>query len=184
VIQFKSVETSEELKGILTLQQQNLPQNITEAEKSDQGFVTVHHTLKQLTEMNLIAPHLIAKDGDRIAGYILAMTKESKSLIPVLIPMFEQFDRIQFEGKSISEFNYLVVGQICVGKDYRGQGIFDRMYAAYEAAFSSKFDFVITEIAVSNVRSIKAHQRVGFDVIHEFSDHTQDWAIVALDWKK
>lgn len=184
MILFKSAATAQELEGILTLQRQNLPQNISETEKSDQGFVTVHHTLEQLTEMNRIAPHLIAKDGKGVIGYILAMTKESKSLIPVLIPMFDQFDRIQFKGKPVSEFNYLVVGQICIGKEYRGQGIFDRMYAAYEVAFSSKFDFAITEIAASNIRSIKAHQRVGFEVIHEFSDRTQAWAIVALDWNK
>lgn len=183
MICFKSAETTEELDGILTLQQTNLPQNISESEKAEQGFVTVHHTFGQLAEMNRIAPHLIAKDGDQVVGYILAMTKASKDLIPVLVPMFGQFDRLDFGGQSVAAFNYLVVGQICVDKNYRGRGIFDRMYKAYEEMFSERFDFAITEIARSNVRSIKAHERVGFEIIHEFADGTQDWAIVALDWK-
>ncbi len=134
--------------------------------------------------MNAIAPHLIAKDGERVVGYILAMTKASKALVPVLVPMFNQFDSLDFRGQPVSDFNYLVIGQICVDKSNRGQGLFDRMYAAYSEMFSTRFDFAITEIAVSNVRSIKAHQRVGFEVIHEFSDDTEDWAIVALDWKR
>jgi ribosomal protein S18 acetylase RimI-like enzyme len=184
MIQFKPAETTQELMGILKLQKENLPQNISETEKAVQGFVTVNHTFEQLAEMNGIAPHLIAKDGDQVIGYILAMTKASKDLIPVLVPMFNQFDRLDFGGKPVSDYNYLVIGQICVGKNYRGQGIFDRMYAAYGELFSDRFDFAITEIAVSNVRSIKAHQRVGFEIIHEFSDSTQDWAIVALDWEK
>jgi ribosomal protein S18 acetylase RimI-like enzyme len=97
--------------------------------------------------------------------------------------MFDQFESLEFGRKPVAECNYLVIGQICVDKNYRGQGIFDRMYSAYGEMFSERFDFAITEIAVSNVRSIKAHQRVGFEVIHEFSDEAEDWAIVALDWK-
>jgi ribosomal protein S18 acetylase RimI-like enzyme len=183
MIQFKLSETIQELEGILSLQRANLSQNISGTEKAEQGFVTVHHSIEQLTEMNRIAPHLIAKDGDKIVGYILAMTKASKDWIPVLQPMFAQFDGLNFGGKPLPSLNYLVIGQICVAKDYRGQGIFDRMYAAYREVFSKRFDLAITEIAVSNIRSVKAHQRVGFQVIHKFSDATDHWAIVALDWK-
>ena len=184
MIHFKPAESPEELEGILSLQRSNLPKNITAAEKSEQGFVTVNHSFEQLAEMNAIAPHLIAKDGEQVVGYILAMSKASKALVPVLVPMFNQFDGLNFGGKPVSSLEYLVIGQICVDKSYRGQGIFDRMYSAYGEVFSERFDFAITEIAVSNVRSINAHQRVGFEVIHEFSDKTDDWAIVALDWKR
>ncbi|OOG75389.1 GNAT family N-acetyltransferase [Algoriphagus sp. A40] len=183
MILFKSAETPEELEGILSLQSRNLLQNISESEKEAQGFVTVHHSMDQLASMNTIARHLIAKDDEKVVGYILAMTKASKALIPVLVPMFEQFDKLNFGGKPVSDYNYLVIGQICIDKNYRGQGVFDRMYAAYGEMFSGRFDFAITEIAVSNVRSIKAHQRVGFEIIQEFSDNTQNWAIVALDWE-
>ncbi|GAA0879120.1 hypothetical protein GCM10009119_20880 [Algoriphagus jejuensis] len=183
MIQFKPAESPEELQGILGLQHSNLPKNISATEKSEQGFVTVNHSYEQLLEMNAIAPHLIAKEDGRVIGYVLAMTKASKALVPVLVPMFRQFDRVNFGGKLVADFDYMVIGQICVDKNHRGQGIFDRMYEAYGALFSERFDFAITEIAVSNVRSIKAHQRVGFEVIHEFSDETEDWVIVAWDWK-
>ena len=183
MIQFKPAETREELEDILSLQRANLPQHISVAEKAEQGFVTVNHSFQQLAEMNSLAPHLIAKDGEQVVGYILAMTKASKTLVPVLVPMFQQFASLDFGGKPVSDFNYLVIGQICVDKNYRGQGIFDGMYAAYRGMFSDLFDFAITEIAISNIRSIKAHQRVGFQIIHEFSDSTQNWAIVLLNWK-
>lgn len=183
MIEYKPAQTTQELEGILRLQRSNLPQNISQSEKAAQGFVTVIHSFEQLEEMNGIAPHLIAKDGENVVGYILAMTKASKDLIPVLVPMFSQFEGLNFGGKPISTLNYLVIGQICVDKNYRGQGVFDHMYEAYGKLFSNRFDFAVTEIAISNVRSIKAHQRVGFEIIHEFSDSTEDWAIVALDWK-
>lgn len=182
MIQIKSADNESELLGILTLQEANLFQHLDEEEKAQQGFVTVKHSLDQLSAMNDLEAHVIAKDGDQIAGYILAMTKASRAQIPVLVPMFEQFDQLFFLNKPISEFHYLVIGQICVGKDYRGQGLFDRMYAAYKANFAGNYEFAITEIATSNIRSMAAHRRVGFKTIHTFSDSLQEWNIVLWDW--
>jgi ribosomal protein S18 acetylase RimI-like enzyme len=182
-ISIKLTETDSELQGILDLQLANLLSEISEEEKTDQGFVTVRHSLEQLARMNEIEPHIIAKDGNQVVGYILAMTKASRDLVPVLVPMFNQFDQVSYSGKFVADFDYMVIGQICVDKNYRGQGIFDKMYQAYMESFSDRYDFAITEIAISNKRSLKAHQRVGFQIIHEFSDSIQDWAIVAWDWK-
>lgn len=181
-IQFKLTETEAELRGILDLQKQNLLSQISEEERNDQGFVTVQHSLDQLQLMHRIESHVIAKDEEKVIGYILAMTKESKDLVPILVPMFEQFDRLIFGEKLLSDYNYMVIGQICVDKSYRGQGIFDKMYELYRSTFSDRYDFAITEIALSNLRSLKAHQRLGFRIIHEFNDSTQNWAIVLLNW--
>jgi ribosomal protein S18 acetylase RimI-like enzyme len=179
----KLSETDSELQGIQDLQKMNLLTEISEAEKFNQGFVTVQHSLNQLRLLHDIEPHVIAIDGERVVGYILAMTKDSRDLVPVLVPMFEQFDRLIFGEKQISAYDYMVIGQICVDKAYRGQGIFDKMYELYQSTFSSNYDFAITEIALSNQRSLKAHHRVGFRTIHEFEDITQNWAIVLFDWK-
>lgn len=182
-IQFKLTETDAELQGILNLQKINLFSEIPEEESTEQGFVTVRHSMDQLQLMHTIEPHVIAKDGDKVIGYILAMTKESRDLVSVLVPMFEQFDRLIFGKKLLSTYDYMVIGQICVDKTYRGQGIFDKMYERYRSTFSKRYDFAVTEIALSNFRSLKAHQRAGFRIIHEFEDTTQKWAIVLLDWK-
>lgn len=48
-----------------------------------------------------------------------------------------------------------------------------------------KYDFAITEIHKSNIRSIKAHARIGFELIHSYKDPNGDeWDIVIWDWKK
>jgi ribosomal protein S18 acetylase RimI-like enzyme len=183
MILIKPAETASELSEILKLQEVNLFQNLSAQERSVQGFVTVRHTLEQLSAMNDLAAHVIAKDGDQVAGYILAMTKGCSDFIPLLIPMFDQFDLLKLEGRPISDRNYLVIGQICVGKEYRGQGLVDRMYAEYASRFGEKYDFGITEIATANLRSLKAHQRVGFRTIHRFRDAIQEWDIVIWNWK-
>lgn len=183
-LDFKLTETDAELQGILDLQKVNLLNEISEEEKSQQGFVTVRHSLNQLRLMHDLEPHVIAVDGEKVIGYILAMTKDSKNLVPVLVPMFAQFDRLVYGEKLLSAYDYMVIGQICVDKAYRGRGIFDKMYELYRSTFSCRYDFAITEIALTNIRSLKAHQRVGFRVIHEFEDTTQKWAIVLLKWKQ
>ena len=179
----RTAQTDLDLKGILELQWENHLSKVSEDVKKTDGFVTVRHSPYQLQLLNEIAPHVIALEKDRVVGYTLAMTKASRDLIPVLVPMFSQFDRIFFKGKRVSDYNYMVVGQVCVGKDQRGNGLFDRMYKAYQAEFSENYDFAITEIALNNIRSLAAHQRVGFQIIHEFEDETQSWAIVAWAWK-
>lgn len=181
--QIRLAKTESDLKGILNLQWDNHLSRVSDKVRWSDGFVTVRHTLQQLQLLQSIAPHVIALEDDLVVGYILAMTKASRNLIPILIPMFDQFDQIFYKGKRISDYEYMVVGQVCVGKNQRGKGLFDRMYEIYRNEFSNHYSFAITEIALSNIRSIAAHKRVGFEAIHEFEDDTQPWAIVAWNWK-
>ncbi len=185
MITYTTSKTTAELEGILQLQKANLARGLTHEEIQNQGFVTVHHSYDQLTQLNDIEQHLIAKDGDQVIGYLLAMTAASKHDLPILIPMFEAFDDIDYLGKKISAYHYLVVGQVCIGKEYRGQGILDQCYAAYKEFFGSKYDFAITEIARNNPRSLNAHKRIGFVEIHTYTDpEGTEWAVVVWDWGK
>jgi RimJ/RimL family protein N-acetyltransferase len=177
--------TDEDLAGIIQLQQTNLPVNLSKDEIQQQGFVTIQHSMANLQQMHRYEKNIIAKDGENIAGYLLAMTEHSKADIPVLVPMFEVFDEIVFKGKSVAEYKYIVVGQVCIGKAYRGQGLLDKCYAAYRDHFMSRYDFAITEIATSNQRSINAHKRIGFKEVHCYTDPQQTaWSIVIWDWGK
>ena len=184
MITYTTSKTDKELSEILELQKINLPQNLTANEIKNQGFVTVSHSLEDLKKLNNYEQHIVMKHENKVVGYLLAMTQHSKHDIPVLIPMFEMFDKILYKDKLISEYNYIVVGQVCIAKDYRGQGLLNESYTAYKNNFENKYDFAITEIATNNTRSIKAHQNVGFFEIHRFCDTSQiEWSIVIWDWK-
>jgi RimJ/RimL family protein N-acetyltransferase len=45
------------------------------------------------------------------------------------------------------------------------------------------YDFVITEIATRNTRSIRAHEKVGFQLLHRFKDDKEEWDVVIWDWR-
>jgi predicted GNAT superfamily acetyltransferase len=175
--------TDKDLLEILDLQSQNLLQSLTKDESQSQGFVTVSHTLEDLKKLNDYEQHLIIKDDDKIIGYLLAMTKNSKNDIPVLVPMFEIFNKIFYKDKLVSAYNYLVVGQVCIAKDYRGRGLLDEIYTAFKQRFKEKYDLAITGIALSNQRSINAHKRIGFFEIHRYTDLNKvEWSVVILEW--
>ncbi|MDO9276341.1 MAG: GNAT family N-acetyltransferase [Lutibacter sp.] len=183
MITYTTSETAEDLFGIIALQKINLLENLTETERQNQGFLSVTHSLEVLNKMQSEARNIIVKDKDRIVGYALSMTKKSKYDIPVLIPMFELFDTIIYKGKLVSEYNYIVMGQVCIQKEYRGQGLFDGGYEAFKNYFKNKYDFAITEIASKNTRSRAAHKRVGFEEIYKYDDSEKaEWRVVVLDW--
>ena len=179
-----TADTKNDLEGILTLQKANLAQGLTLEEIQSQGFVTVIHNYDQLKKLNDYEKHVIVKEKNKVIAYLLAMTQQSKFDIPILIPMFNVFDRILYADKKIAEYNYIVVGQVCIDREYRGQGILDNCYTAYKEYYSDKYDFAITEIASTNIRSLNAHKRIGFREIHNYksSDNTE-WVIVLWDWK-
>jgi ribosomal protein S18 acetylase RimI-like enzyme len=180
---YTTAASDKDLQGIIELQRDNLPVNLTHDIILKEGFVTVVHNLHDLQEMNAVEQHVICKGNEKIIAYLLAMTAAAQHDIPVLIPMFNLFRTILYHGKPVADHNYIVVGQVCVDKNYRGQGILDKCYDTYRNRFENKYDFAITEIATRNTRSIKAHQRIGFTEIYRYtSPDSEEWSIVVWQW--
>ena len=177
-----TITKDSEIIQLLDLQRINLPKNISKATALEQGFVTVQHNFELLKAMNEAIPQVIAKDGDKVIGYALVMLPNFADLIPVLQPMFHLFSTIDYKGKKISDVRYYVMGQVCVGEDYRGLGVFGALYHKHRDLYSTDYEVCITEIAERNTRSIRAHERVGFQTIHIFQDETELWNVVAWDW--
>ncbi|HTF17199.1 MAG TPA: GNAT family N-acetyltransferase [Chryseolinea sp.] len=184
MIQYTTAGSDQHLQGILDLQRQNLARNLDESELRSQGFVTVLHTIEDLRKMNAFERHVIAVDDERVVAYLLAMTWASRNDIPVLVPMFDTIASIVYAGRPLVASSYIVVGQACVDKSYRGQGVFDEIYRHYARCFRDKYPYVITEIDTANTRSIRAHRRVGFETIKQYTaPDGVTWQIVLWDWK-
>lgn len=171
-----------DLEQILLLQRKNLAGNIDEAEMQSQGFVTLRHDLDILEKMHRLAPSVIIKDNNRVIGYALTMLGECRSLIPDLEPMFALFDQLQWNNQPLNNYRFYVMGQICIDKAYRGQGLFEKLYQHHKETYRQRFDLIITEISARNYRSLRAHERVGFTTIHVHHDKLDEWNVVGWDW--
>jgi RimJ/RimL family protein N-acetyltransferase len=66
---------------------------------------------------------------------------------------------------------------------HRGSGVFDALYAEHRAQYADRYDLLVTEVATRNTRSMRAHERVGFRTLHTYRDATDEWALIAWDWR-
>lgn len=184
-ILYKSCDLYEELKGILHLQRLNHSNSLLQEEREAEGFLTCLHTIEILSKWNAVAPHIIAVQDGSVVGYLLTMISDASQDMPILRPMFQLFQKLEYQGKPISNYDYIIVGQVCVAKELRGSNVLKNLYHLYENQYKEKFDFAITEISTKNKRSIRAHLKHGFEklLIHEVTEG-EEWCIVILDWNK
>ncbi|GAB3991059.1 hypothetical protein GCM10028807_20020 [Spirosoma daeguense] len=176
-----TVQSEADVQGILTLQQANLRRNVSTDLQASQGFVTVEHDPSVLLRMNQAAPSIIAKDGDTVVGYALTMLPEFGADVPELLPLFALINTLTYKEKPLNQYSWYVMGQVCVADGYRGQQLFDRMFQHHQEVYGNRYQLLITDISANNVRSLRAHARVGFESIHEFYDSTigETWVVVA-----
>lgn len=182
MMEIRLVTDNSELAGIKTLQQQNLRAALTEAEAKTQGFVTAEYTLDFLKEMHEATPSVIATDGGTVAGYALATTKEVGLQHDLIRDLFEAIDRITYGSIMLKDTNYIVIGQLCVAKGYRGTGLAQKLYEHFRKVYSGRFKYGITDVAAENPRSLAAHLKSGFKVIDTLSYGGIKWNIVLWDW--
>ncbi|MGV6846655.1 MAG: GNAT family N-acetyltransferase [Lutibacter sp.] len=179
---FKTAQTLAEYNQILKLQEQNLPKNISVEDLKKEGFVTVHHNLKLLKIMSEDANQIIAVHENKVIAYALAMLKMHINLIAVLKPMFNKINSLSYNNQYLKESSFYVMGQICIDKNFRKKGIFKKLYAKHKEIYQNKFQYCITEVSSKNIRSLNAHLSVGFKIIKNYSDDTDNWNILLWDW--
>jgi GNAT superfamily N-acetyltransferase len=180
----KRTETLAELQGISDLQQKNLKHLITPAEADSQGFVTAEYTMEFFKAMHDACPSIIAKADERVVGYALVALKSVRHHHDLLADLFNSIDKVTFKGRLLASVNYVVVGQLCVAKEFRGQGLVQQMYYYYRDCLSDDYDYLITDVAQANPRSLKAHKTTGFQVVDVLTYGGVSWDIVLWDWRQ
>lgn len=175
-ITYTRASSNEELLQILDIQRRNIKANLNPGEDREEGFITVGHDFDILKKMNDACPHILAKDGNTVAGYALVMLQSFRNEMPVLVPMFETADKL-LQGK-----NYVVMGQVCIDKPYRKMGVFKGMYTYYRDQLSATYDCLFTEVATANIRSLGAHQNMGFQILQTQVTDGTSWELVNWDW--
>ena len=182
MITIQLVTSKVEMKGVLALQQANLRKNITQEEAEAQGFLMAEYNLDFLELLNQKSPGIIAKEGEKVVGYSLVALPETARQHPLLADLVQNIERCIFEGKPVE--NYAIVAQLCVSKDYRGQDLVQKLYASFRDHYANQFTYCVTDVAQANHRSLKAHQKRGFQVIDTLDYGGIGWDIVLWDWNK
>lgn len=173
-----------DLAPILALQRRNVEEALDPTEVTAEGFVTVRHDLPLLRAMNRAAAHVVARSCGQVVGYALVMLREFEDRIPILRPMYDMLAHLEYDGAPVDDYRYFIMGQVCIDKPHRGRGIFAEMYRKMCELYSPAYDMTITEVARRNTRSIRAHDKVGFRLLHRYRDpHDEEWDVIVWDWR-
>jgi ribosomal protein S18 acetylase RimI-like enzyme len=178
----KLVETEQELIGLKQLQTNNLRRIIGEEEAMKEGFVTSEYELSLLQAMHAIYPSIIVKEGDEVVGYTIVTNKEVYGAHPELDHLFNTLDATLYNGILLKEVNYILIGQVCVAKSHRGQGWVPKMYEYYKNLHATTYPYLVTDISQANKRSIRMHQKIGFETIGVIEQIGTGWDIVLWNW--
>ena len=176
------VSTETELEQIQRLNQQNLKNNISREEQEWEGFVSWSYSFDLLKKMHQQAPSIIVKDGDEVIGYALVTLLEASDFHKDLQTMISNLRSVQYNGKSLMLYRFYLMGQVCIQKEYRGKGVFNLLYQQHKNVYRKEYELLVTEIAANNKRSLRAHKKIGFDVIHTYPDGDQAWNVVVWNW--
>lgn len=177
---YKNADTDKELDEILELQKINHHTNVNAEAKKTDGFVSLLHDFELLKEMNDACAHVIARHNHKVVGYALCMTLAFKNRLELLKPMFKILDA-ELKNRSLTEKDVLVMGQICIAKEYRKRGIFRGLYAYMQTVLSPKYKAIVTEVSTKNKRSQAAHYSVGFQSVVQHEAENQTWDFIWLE---
>lgn len=177
------VTTDRELEQIAALSKANLVTTLSADTKAKEGFVTWLYTPESLKTIHAVIPSVIVKDGDVLAAYALSLSPACVEVYPPMAATHSLVSALTYKGRLLGQRKVYYCGQICVAQDYRGQGLVDMLYQFHRKQFSPQFDLLVTEISTANPRSLKAHQKTGFQVIATHRDEMDRWDIVLWDWK-
>jgi GNAT superfamily N-acetyltransferase len=180
-IVFEAASTDQHFEQILRLQKQNLFSAISEEEQAQHGFVFAEHTIPLLRMMAAHLPQVVAVSNGMVIGYNLAMPVAMKNEMPRLAPMFAEFERSEYQGRPLVTYNFMVGGQVCVDKGFRGHGLLRRLYHETRNRLPAGYQLCVTEVSERNGVSLRAHQRMGFEVVNTYDDGKELWNVVVWD---
>jgi ribosomal protein S18 acetylase RimI-like enzyme len=180
----KIVTTDKEIDQIYNLSKANLVSTLSADTKAKQGFVTWVYTPESLKAIHTVIPSVVIKDGEELAAYCLSLSPACVDIYPPMAGTHDTISKLLYNGRPLGQQRIYYCGQICVAQEYRGQGLVDMLYQFHRQHFSPQFDLIATEISTANLRSLKAHQRTGFELIATVTENDGEWDIVLWDWKK
>ncbi len=169
--------TTKDLAGVVALQNLNLVSNLSEDQKKD-GFLSGAFSEEQFAEMNQDVGILVSVDDDKVAGFICVGSVEFNLPYPLPKAMIEEFSRIQFDRKSLSTYECVIAGPVCVAREKRGTGLFDFMYGQVYKILPAHINMITTLVSKSNPRSLKAHEKVGMQIVGDFHYQGRDFVIM------
>lgn len=170
-----------DMEGIISLLKKNHADYI---EDKSEGFVTTNITDEQLKRLIEVENGVVIAENDgKIIAFAFAAPWKYWSEWPFFSYMIEILPEFSFDGKVLSSETSYQYGPVCIDKDYRGEGIFEKVF---EKSLSSmnRFPVMVTFINKINPRSYAAHtKKVNMEEVGDFTYNGNNYYIMAIKTK-
>jgi predicted GNAT superfamily acetyltransferase len=154
--------------AILKLQSTNLIANLSEEERKT-GFLSAEFTPEQTAHIAEDLGTMGAFVDGCLAGFLCAFRRGFETGSPVIAKMLESYDRFNFEARPLSAFKSYIYGPVCVGREYRGQGLLRGLYEAQKKDLAGQFEIGVAFVSRSNPHSLETHVKgLGMTEVGDF----------------
>lgn len=171
----------EDLAEVKRLQETYHVDSISDEDRPN-GFVTTLFTEKQFRKLieseNGLA---LACDGNRIVGYAMAASWEYWSAWPLFQHMIQDLENTEYLGENLTTENSYQYGPIAVHSDYRGTDVFPNLFEFSRIQMKQRYPIMITFVNQINPRSVRAHEKIGLDLIKEFKFNNNSYYELGYD---
>jgi predicted GNAT superfamily acetyltransferase len=142
--------------AILRLQSANFIGNLSTEERKD-GFLSAEFTSRQAAEMAEDLGTTIASVNGAVVAFLCAFRNEFNHGSPVIAKMLESYDRVEFDGKSLSSYDSYIYGPVCIDRVYRRRGLLRGLYEAQKQELAGRFEAGAAFVSRTNPHSLEAH---------------------------
>ena len=166
---------------IVMMQNENLNTVLTAEEKASGGFLSVPLKAEDFQVMNKEIAVVVASSGKEVVAYHCASSCQYYQSVPLCACMMERFANVLYEGKPLVHYTCFVVGPMCIAKNYRGKGIYLKLWQELTKHISAGLEMAVGPASEANPRALHAHTQIaGMLVVDRFSFHDQRYVTLAL----
>jgi hypothetical protein len=170
---------STDLSQLEDLQKRNLQSNLDLSDRSS-GFLSDTIPRDTIIEMDGNLAVIVCVENSDLLGFLCASSLEFNQGLALPAKMISRLEPVEFHGKKVASLEGFVAGPVCVEKERRGQGIFAGLYECLFVTTKDRFDVAVSLIDCANEPSLRAHQKVGYEIVDMFSYDGQEFYTVAL----
>lgn len=178
--------TLTDYSAIITLQDANKQDRLSEEERKRGGFVSSNFTKESLDKVNNALGVWVAISGTQLVGFACMSQIDPAPDYDTIKAMIETFPQQHFNGKTLNQQNVFIYGPVCIDVNWRGKGLLKQLLAEIKnEARKSNYDVGVAFIDIRNKHSLEAHEKgLKMTVLGSFDSNEQHFHIVAFSTKK
>ena len=150
-----------DIEGILALQAENQPEH--------GGTLSANFSFSKVATMMSEMPLIVARRGNRIAGFLMASSRMMNADVPIIKAMLNAY-----EGSA----DAYVYGPVCISAEDRGKGLAKAMFEELKRSLPTREGILF--IRRDNQASLRAHSKMGMSEVAECEFEGKELAVLSF----